>query len=79
MTTDPIVYLPFINARRGYSLPPLLPSTKVGCAVSGCNNSFAIKDGVAFEATHNGDAIVGLFCSFKCLLEAMPLRCCGHA
>ena len=73
-TTNPVAYLPFINAQRD---KPLSPDSKVECAI--CPTVFPIKTGKAFMARCNDQMVTALFCTYGCYLTNLPKECCGHA
>ena len=76
-TTEPLQYLPFINARRPRLLPELSPIDVVEC--SSCTNTFQIAFGVAFEVICKDERMIGLWCSYECFLRVIPCENCARA
>jgi hypothetical protein len=70
ITTDALKYLPQMG---------LDPSWVVGCAWTKCQNSFALANGFAVEATVAEKCSIVFFCSARCYLNQVPSNCLARA
>jgi hypothetical protein len=70
--TEPLQYLPQRN------ISPLEISR---CAHPACTKTFTVADGVAFpwQNPNQPHPSIYFFCSFECLVVAIPCELCGSA
>ena len=70
ITTSPLKYLPQMG---------LDPSWAVRCALTKCQNSFALANGFAVEAIVAEKLSIAFFCSAGCYLNEIPSNCLARA